>query len=38
MHWRTYEKKAAALIAAEERADEAWLLSAAPLFARLGMK
>ena len=39
MHWRTYERKAAALRAAEERADEAWLLSKAPLFARLeGMK
>jgi hypothetical protein len=35
MHWQTYEKKVAALVATEERADEAWLLSLAPLFNRL---
>jgi hypothetical protein len=27
MHWRTYERKVAAWMAADERADEAWLLA-----------
>jgi hypothetical protein len=37
MPWRTYERKVAAWMAAAERANEAWLLSAAPLFWRLGI-
>jgi hypothetical protein len=36
MHWRTYEHKVARWQAAEERADEAWLASMAPLYRRLG--
>ncbi len=35
MHWQTYQRKVAALTAMEERADEACLLSMAPLFSRL---
>jgi hypothetical protein len=37
MHWRTYERKVAAWEAAEERADEARLVSAAPLLRRIGI-
>ena len=37
MHWRTYERKVAEWMAAERRADEAWLLASAPLFRRLGI-
>jgi hypothetical protein len=37
MHWRTYERKLATWMAADQRADEALLLSAAPLFRRLGI-
>jgi hypothetical protein len=37
MHWRTYERKVAEWMAAEQRADEAWLLASAPLFRRLGI-
>jgi len=37
MHWRTYERKVAEWIAAEQRAAEAWLLASAPLFRRLGI-
>jgi hypothetical protein len=36
MHWRTYERKVARWQAAEERADEAWLVSMAPLSRRVG--
>ena len=35
MHWRTYERKVARWQAAEERADEAWLASLAPVMGRL---
>ena len=35
MHWRTYERKVARWQAAEERADEAWLASVAPVMRRL---
>ena len=37
MHWRTYERKVAEWMAAEQRADEALLLGSAPLFRRLGI-
>jgi hypothetical protein len=37
MHWRTYEAKVAAWRAAEERANEALLMSLAPLLGRLGI-
>ena len=36
MHWRTYERRVAAWIAAEEQADMASLLSIGPLMRRLG--
>ena len=37
MHWRTYERKIAAWEAAVARADDAWLMSLAPLLARSGL-
>jgi hypothetical protein len=38
MHWRTYERRVAAWIAAEEQTDMAGLLSIAPLMRRLGIQ
>lgn len=35
MRWRTYERKVAAWVAAEDRADGAWLESVTPLLRRL---
>jgi hypothetical protein len=36
MHWRTYERKIARWHAAEDRANDAWLVSMAPLLRRIG--
>jgi hypothetical protein len=38
MHWRTYERRVAAWIAAEDQADMAGLLSIEPLLKRLGIE
>ena len=37
VHWRTYERKIATWEAAVARADDAWLMSLAPLMAHHGL-